>query len=153
MSTSDDRRSHRISTDAAEELVAASAAAPSDKVIIVGSGQIDLLMVLLGHGFANVDCLSADGGPHPPKGETDLVIAAVRTDIELQHVLQRFGGALHSRGRILMHLAANDVRNERRVRELVLHAGFAALERFPSRGGCGQLWCARRSGAAMARAA
>jgi hypothetical protein len=153
VNASGDRQSYRISTNLAEEIVAASAASPSAKVIIVGSGQLDLLIALLRRGFANVDCLSPDGGPHPPKGETDLVIAAVRTDVELQHVLRRFGGVLHSGGRLLMHVAALDFRNERRVRELLLHAGFAALERLPSRGGQGHLWCARRQGIAMARAA
>ena len=153
MSASDDRQSYRISTILAEEMVAASAAPPSAKIIIVGSGQLDLLVAFLRRGYANVDCLSGDCGPHPPTGETDLVITAVRSEAELRHILRRFGSVLHSGGRILLHLAAIDFRNERRVRELFLNMGFAALERLPSRSGQGHLWCALRRGAAMARAA
>ena len=154
MSASEDRRSGGSSRSLAEEFLAASAALPTDRVIIVGSDQLKLLIALLRCGFAKVDCLSAICGPHPPRGEADIVIAPdVRSVTELHNVLHRFACTLRPRGVLLMHAADVDFHSERRIRQMFLNAGFAALERLPCHDGIGHLWCARNQPVAMARAA
>lgn len=151
----DDRQSRPVSNILAEELAAGCAAHPSDKVIIVGAEQLDLLLALLRRGFTDVDCLSAGCGPHPQRDGSDILIApAVRSESELLHILQRFGCTLRPRGVIIVHEAASaGICNDCRLRQMFLEAGFAAVERQPSRGGTGHLWRAYKETAAIARAA
>jgi hypothetical protein len=152
---SDDRRDRPIPSIVANELVAASAAHPADKVIIAGTDQLELLIALLRQGCSNIDCRSPECGPHPRAGAMDVVIApAVRSEAELRHTLHRFGFVLRPRG-VFMVLEASphDMRNERRLRQIFFEAGFAAVERVPSRSGFGQVWRAYKQTAAMAHAA
>lgn len=148
----DDRRGP-ISYDLANELIAASAAHPSDKVMIAGADHLDLLIALIRRGFSSVDCQSAACGPHAPRGETDVLIApSVRSETDLGGILQRLGPSLRPHGVIVVHSATTlDPRDERRLRQRLVEAGFTAIE--PLASPVGHLWYARRQAAAMACAA
>ncbi len=151
----DDRQHHSIPSVVANELVTAAAAHPADKVIIAGAGHLELVIALLRHRFSNVDCLSPECGPHPRAGAADVVIApAVRSEAELRHILHRFGCTLRPRGVLMVHEASPlDLRDERLVRQIFFDAGFAAVERVPSRSGFGQVWRAYKQAAEIAHAA
>jgi hypothetical protein len=150
-----ERRCEPFSISVAKRLVAASAAQPSDHVIVIGASQIELLLALLHLGFSNVDCLSPANGPHPRKDAADAVIVpAVSSESDLRHILQRFICTLRPRGVFVVRdarsLAADD---ERRLRKIFFEAGFSAVERVPAHDGSGHLWCAHRRTIAMAEAA
>ena len=150
---SDDRQRASIPGILANELVAASAAHSSDRVIIAGTDQLEFLITLLRRGFANVDCMSASDGPPLHAGEADIVIApSVQGEADLLHILQRFGCTLRPRGVLVLH-EASPVHDERRMRQFFFSSGFAAVERVPSVNGFGHHWCAYKQNAAAAQAA
>lgn len=150
-----DQRISPISSDLAAELVAASGAHATDKVLIAGADQLDFLVALIQRGFSQVACQSADCGPHASKGDADILIAPhVRSETDLLHILQRLGRVLGPRGVFVAYIVTpSEFGNERRLRQIFLEAGFGALERLPSRAGIGNPWCARRQAASMAWAA
>jgi hypothetical protein len=150
-----DQQSHPRLDALARELILAADAHPSDKVIIAGAEQLDLLISLIRRGFGDVGCLSAGYGPHLRTAGTDVVIAPhVDSEAELLHILQRLGCALRSRGVLVVHeTLPGDSCNDRRLRQIFLEAGFAALERVPSSVDTGHNWCAYKRSSAIALAA
>lgn len=151
---SEDRQQHPISTSRADALIAACAAKPSAKIIIVGAEQIDLLLAFLRRDFACVECVSAASGPNPQRDGADVVVAsAVRSEPDLLHILKRFGGTLSPHGALVIGEASASIGDDKRLRRILLEAGFGAVERHPSCSGFERLWCAYKQDAALARAA
>lgn len=150
-----DQQSHPLSEALTNELIAASDAHPSDKVIIAGAEQLELLISLIRRGFGDVGCQSAACGPHLRPAGTDVVIAPhVNSEAELLHILQRLGCALRARGVLVIHeTVPGDACSDRRLRQIFLEAGFAALERVPSSVDNGHNWCAYKRSSAVALAA
>jgi hypothetical protein len=150
----DDRRTP-ISNLIADELITTSGARPSDHIIIAGSEQLELLITLIRQGFSNVSCQSAKCGPHSPEGEADiLLVPSARSEADLLLILRHLGCALRRHGVVVIHTTFPSSRGSaRHLRQTLVQSGFTAIERLPSHGGVGDLWCAYKYGAALAHAA
>ncbi len=69
-------------------------------------------------------------------------------------VLRHLGCALRRHGVVVIHTSFPSSRgNSRHLRQALMQGGFTAIERLPSHGGIGDLWCARKYSARMAHAA
>jgi hypothetical protein len=149
----DDRRSPLSDLDA-DALIAASGAQPSDRIIIAGSDQLGLMIALIRRGFANVICQSGTCGPHSPAGQCDiLIMPSLRNEPDLAQILRHLGGALRRHGVVVLRASPFARGSERLLRQTLMDGGFSAVERVPGRGRHGDLWCAHKYGAALARAA
>jgi len=150
-----ERRCESLAISAGQRFVSAAAAKPPDHVVVIGSGQIELLLAFLHQGFSNVDCLSSARGPRPQPDTADIVIAPdVTCEAALLPILQRFTGTLRRHGVFIVRFAKPlAVGVERQLRRSFFEAGFAAVERFPARDGSGHIWCAYKQTAAVAKAA
>ncbi len=150
----DDDRRISTATDPGDELIAASHANATDRVMIAGAEQLALLTTLIRRGYLNVACQSAERGPHAPMPETDvLLVPRVRCESELLSILHHLGRALRPRGTLVLQVAEPLRADEKRLRRLVMEAGFTALERIPGDMGSEPLWCARKHAETTARAA
>jgi hypothetical protein len=138
----------------ANELVIASHAHPTDRVLIAGTAEIGLLTSLIRLGFTNVACQSAVSGPHAPMPKPNILIAPhVATEGELLAILVLLVRDLRPSGALVVRAVGPLALDERRLRRLFMNAGFTAVERRTVRDDATPLWCARKHGAALARAA
>jgi len=136
------------------ELVAATEATPSDRITVLGGGQIELLIAFLRHGFDDVACLSSTRNGSGV-GEADIVIApAIDNETELAALLCSLGRALRPGGNLVVRLTETAaLRNQQQLLPIFLKSGFAAVERRASSGNLGSLWLARKQSKISARAA
>jgi hypothetical protein len=138
----------------AAALIAASDARPSDKVMIVGVGQLDLLIDFVRRGFVDVSCQSAAFGLSPATRDTDVLIApAMHTEFEFSSVLRRLGRALRPRGVLVAQVSEPLSHDECHLRHLFMEAGFIAIEQCTEHEPIGQLWCAHKRAGGLAKAA
>jgi len=144
-----------VSPSLARALVGAARIAPDDKVVVAGASALELLVALLRHGVADADCRSAEEGPHPPTGAAGVVIApSVDSESELCRVLRRFVPSLRPDGTLVIAGAApGNGRAARRLRHLVIGAGFVSVECIPAGAGERLIWVAHKKPLALAKAA
>ena len=145
-----DEPSEASARDLADALVAASGARAKDRITIVGSGQIELLVALVRRGFANVACRAAGTALPPARGEADILLApTVEGEADLRCIVRQFGASLAAHGALVIRANDSAGLGGRRVRQIFLNAGFDAVERLPG----GRFWCARKQAASLASAA
>jgi hypothetical protein len=139
----------------AQQVVAASGARPADNLTIAGTDHLELLLELIRRGFSQVLCRSADHGPHMATPPADILIAPeVRSEAELSRILTRLGRDLRPRGILVLSVAQTGAACDgRRLRRMLMEAGFTAVERNAASGDAATLWCARKQGASLPRAA
>ena len=139
----------------AREIILASGARPADRVTIAGTDDLELLVEFIRRGFTHVLCRAADRGPHLAEASADILIApGIRSEADLRSVMTRLGRDLRPNGTLVVSFARRGSSfDERRLRRCLMEGGFTAMERIAGRGDAGTLWCARRSPAAMLRAA
>jgi len=138
----------------ADELIAASYAHPSDKIIVAGANQLDLLIALLRRGFLDAACVSADHDLHATADAADILIApALEVEGDLLRILDCLGGALRPGGMLVIRASSATSCTEQQLLATFLQFGFAAVERLPGRSHDGELWLARKQIKMMAKAA
>ena len=110
----------------ADESIIWAGAKTGDRVTIIGSAQIDLLVEFVHRGFANVACRAATGCPHAADLEADLVIApALHDDRELMTTISQIRRCLRSGGTLLVQTAKSMSVALARSKDILQPQGFA----------------------------
>jgi hypothetical protein len=139
----------------ANELIAASYAHPSDKIIIAGASRLELLIALLRRGFVDAACMSTARELHSTGDAGDILIApALESEADLPEILQCVGGALRPGGLLVIRADASLAPcDEAQLRATFMQFGFAAVERFASGNRGDEIWLAHRQNKSLAQAA
>jgi hypothetical protein len=153
MSTSQDVEPCCTTTDLADALINASGARRTDRVVIAGRGNLDLLVALCRRGYAHAASQAADQGPHIGGTAADVLLAPnISSETELTAVLSRLGRRLRDGGTLVVRGAHRLLDN--RLRRLIADCGFTLTSRDVRADDGSILLCARkRAVAARARAA
>ena len=137
-----------------ENLIRASSAEHSDRIMIAGANRIDLLMDLLHLGFTRASCRAADG-PHVGEPASDVLwIPSIAGEDQLRFTLKKLGRELRPEGtltvRVQSELAAG---RSLQVSALLTAHGFTVERRDMAPNGDLFLCAHKRTAAHALRAA
>lgn len=127
---------YRLGTDAAgedvrqlaEEAIALTGAKPTDRVTILGRGQIDLLVEFAHRRFRRVECHAAEGCHSAAEMKADLVVApSVRDERELMLTASDAGHCLRAGGVFLVRTARALSAGVKRLRDALAAQGFTLV--------------------------
>jgi len=125
-------------------MVMVAAAKHTDKVTILGNGEIEFLLALARQGFVEVTCRAAAGGPHGALEEADLVLVPmVKSEGELALAAAEACRGLKQGGMFLARLADLSAAALAAIGEIMGRYGFAAIPEP------GNLLCCRRLAARL----
>lgn len=82
-----------------DEAITLAGARPTDKVTILGAGQIDVLIEFARRGFQKVECRASPDSWQ----KTDLVVAAIDSEVDLR-LLGKLKNCLRKGGRLLIEV-------------------------------------------------
>jgi hypothetical protein len=150
--SSDDQPSPTSSLD---DFIELSGAHPEDKVIIAGAKNLDLLVSLMRHGFAEVICQSSTQDPCVGQSPADIILApAVRSETDLLSILRRLGLALRRGGVLVLQTTQPfNFLNNARLRQALADSGCTDFDRVAAGGNGGFVWRTQKCALAVARAA
>ena len=136
-----------------DDFIEISGAAPSDKVIIAGAKNLDLLVSLMRHGFAEVICQSSTQDPCVGQSPADIILApTVRSETDLLSILRRLGLALRRGGVLVLRTTQPfNFLNNARLRQALADSGCTDFDRVAAGGGF--VWRTQKCALAVARAA
>ncbi len=138
----------------ADELIAASYAHPTDKVIVAGGNHLELLIAFLRRGFLDAACISTGRELHAIDAADILIAPVLDAAADLPEILNCLGGALRPGGVLVIRATESlAVSTEQQLLPIFLQFGFAAVERLASRNHDGEVWLARKQIKIMAKAA
>lgn len=125
----------------AERMVTLAAARTSDKVTILGNGEIALVLALARQGFMAVTCREAARDPHAASDAADIVLAPmVKGETELVEAAAEACRTLKHGGVFLARLADLSGAALDMIETVLGRYGFAAIPEP------GNLLCCRRLG-------
>ena len=96
MSSSESERARRRAEYLVEQLIAATGVRPADRVLVLGSRHIELLLAFARRGFDRASCCAA-GAPQPDAPVALVVLPDLRSEAELCRVLRGAGRVLFCR--------------------------------------------------------
>ena len=110
-----------------QQILASVGATRTDRVILVGCEQIELLIELAHRGFADVLCRSARGGPSIGDKSADIVVAPnLDREGECTAALLRMERALRPNGVLLLGIGSPPLKTQQ-IRKFLSQRGFALL--------------------------
>ena len=128
-------------------------AASRDRVVVVGSDQIEVVVELAHHGFDEVACQSAQAGPGLGNETADIIIApALDRDPSCIAALERFERALKPNGLLFLGAGGALSPRLRQIRNFLKQRGFTFTRAHFDAVDFG-VYCCRKTAAAEARAA
>jgi hypothetical protein len=138
----------------ADEIIKLVGRCRTERVILVGCQNIELLVQLAHGGFLDVTCRSALNGPNAGEMSADIIIVpAVDRQRELPMVLSRLSRSLCSGGIILLSTSSSQSETcLRRIQRVLRQHGFEIVGRHHESGDFDVL-CGRKVPLARAKAA
>jgi hypothetical protein len=141
MSTSRSRRQEFVRS-LVDQIIAFSGARSAERVLILGSEQIDFLIELVNRGFKDATCVAAEGGSLAAETPVDLVLApAVHSESELSAALAKMRRALGPDGTLVIGTSDLSQPWEQRLKETLMAKGFAFFRSMRSLEGSDLLCC------------
>ena len=117
----------------------ALAARPTDRVTILGDGEIDLLLALSQRGFAEVTCRKTESRCRAASGAADIVVAPhVRGEAELESAVKEAERSLKRNGLFVARLVGLSNAAMTAIGEVLGRYGLFAMPE------AGELLCWRR---------
>ena len=137
-----------------DNLIQASSAEHSDRIMIAGANRIDLLMDLLHLGFTCASCRAADG-PHVGEPASDVLwIPSIAGEDQLQFTLKKLGRELRPEGVLAVRVQSEIVASRAlQISALLAAHGFTVESRDVASNGDLFLCAHKRMAAHALRAA